>query len=297
MQGALTETRGAPRISLMKGTTVTSRPGFQSGGSVVPASKGTWMKLREAGKTHVGMKRSHNEDSFLLVPSHQLYVVADGMGGHACGEVASGMSVETIQEFFSRTAEDDDATWPCRAERNLNMTANRLKAAIELANHYIFEQAQSDSRFRGMGTTVVGVAFDGQHVNVAHVGDSRVYRLRNGVLTMLTEDHSLLNDYKKMASLTEEEEKNFPHKNIIVRALGMKDRVLVDVTTERPEPGDIYLLCSDGLTGEVDDAELRDIIEDHGTDLDGACDAMIESACQHGGKDNITTVLIRVEDT
>lgn len=254
------------------------------------------MKLREAGKTHVGMKRSHNEDAFMLVPEHKLFVVADGMGGHACGEVASGLSVDTIRTFFSKTAEDEDATWPCRFDRTLSQTANRLKAAIELANHHIYEQAQSDSRFRGMGTTVVGIAFDDTTVSVAHVGDSRVYRFREGLLTLLTEDHSLLNDYKKMANLTEEEERNFPHKNIIVRALGMKDRVLVDVHSEPPMAGDLYLLCSDGLTGEVEDPDIQTILAEAGDDLDGACDTLIEIACQNGGKDNVTAVLVLVGD-
>jgi protein phosphatase len=140
----------------------------------------------------------------------------------------------------------------------------------------------------------VGVAFDTDEAYVAHVGDSRVYRFRDGQLSLLTEDHSLLNDYKKMAQLTEEEERNFPHKNIIVRALGMKDRVLVDLLSDGTEPGDLYLLCSDGLTGEVSEPEIREILSRCGDNLERACQELIEAACEHGGKDNITAVIIQV---
>ena len=254
------------------------------------------MKLRYAGTTHVGMKRSHNEDSFIIVPTECLYAVADGMGGHACGEVASRMSVETMSEFFQITADDDEVTWPCKVNHSISYHTNRLVAAIKLANLRIHEKAQSDSRYKGMGTTIVGAVFHDEEISVAHVGDSRLYRLRDGALVQMTEDHSLLNDYKKMTQLTEEEERNFPHKNIIVRALGMKDTVDVDVYSERPRPGDIYLLCSDGLSGEVTDDEMREIILDAEGDLELACRLLIESACDHGGKDNVTAVIVEVAD-
>jgi protein phosphatase len=254
------------------------------------------MKLRYAGSTHVGMKRTHNEDSFIMVPAEYLYVVADGMGGHACGEVASRMTVETMRDFFQTTTADDEVTWPCKMDSSFGYQANRLVAAVKLANLRIHEKAQSDSKFRGMGTTVVCALFHGSEVHVAHVGDSRLYRLRDGALALLTEDHSLLNDYKKMTTLTEEEERNFPHKNIIVRALGMKDTVAVDVVSLEPRPGDVFLLCSDGLSGEVEDDRMRDILIEAGADLEAACDSLIQEACDNGGKDNVTAVIVQVAE-
>ncbi|NUN16182.1 MAG: Stp1/IreP family PP2C-type Ser/Thr phosphatase [Myxococcales bacterium] len=254
------------------------------------------MKLRYAGSTHVGMRRSHNEDAFILVPKEKLYVVADGMGGHACGEVASRMTVETLEEFFRATSDDPETTWICKPDPQLSEQANRLRAAIMLANNKIYERAQRDPAHRGMGTTVVSAVFYDGNVSVAHVGDSRVYRWRGGELTQMTEDHSLLNDYKKIASLTAEEERNFQHKNIIVRALGMKADVVVDVLSETPQIGDIYLLCSDGLSGEVTDQEIASIISDSRGDLELACAQLIETACNNGGKDNVTAVIVMVTE-
>ena len=144
-----------------------------------------------------------------------------------------------------------------------------------------------------MGTTVVVAYFHDQMVSIAHVGDSRVYRYRGGELTQLTEDHSLLNDYKKMTTLTEEEERNFPHKNIIVRALGMKETVDVDILTETPQEGDLYLLCSDGLNGELEDDEIQTILAEY-PDLEDACTELIRGACDKGGKDNVTVVLVQI---
>ncbi|MCA9602070.1 MAG: serine/threonine-protein phosphatase, partial [Myxococcales bacterium] len=168
------------------------------------------------------MKRSHNEDSYTVLDSHHLYLVADGMGGHASGEVASKMACETIEEFFDHTETDPEATWPYKMDKARGYEENRLVTGIKLANLRIFESAQKDTKLRGMGTTLVAIRVLDEGVLVAHVGDSRVYRYRNGELKQLTEDHSLLNDYIKMKKLTEEEIANFPHKNVIVRALGMK---------------------------------------------------------------------------
>ena len=142
-----------------------------------------------------------------------------------------------------------------------------------------------------MGTTIVAVNFTQDGVYLGHVGDSRIYRFRHGELKQMTEDHSLLNDYIKMKVLTEDEIKNFPHKNVIVRALGMKDNVQVDVTFEVPEHEDIYLLCSDGLSGEVPDEQMQAILRETGNNLELGCSRLIEQACNNGGKDNVTCVL------
>jgi len=252
------------------------------------------MKLRYAGTTHVGMKRKHNEDNLVMVPERRLYVVADGMGGHACGEVASKISVETMVDFFNGSAEDDDLTWPCKISGELSHLANMMNASVKLANMKIFEKAESDVKFKGMGTTIVAIAFREGEISMAHVGHSRIYRLRDETLTQMTEDHSLLNDYKKMANLTEEEIENFPHKNIIVRALGMKDSVEVDVQSAQTKPGDVYLLCSDGLSGEITDDDMAAILLAHRDNMETACTRLIEDACANGGKDNVTAILVQV---
>ncbi|MGM0576329.1 MAG: Stp1/IreP family PP2C-type Ser/Thr phosphatase [Myxococcota bacterium] len=251
------------------------------------------MKLQYAGATHVGMKRDHNEDNLMLAPEMNLFVVADGMGGHASGEVASRIAVDTLKQFFEETEADDDITWPYKMDRGLSYDENRLVAAIKLANRNIFETALDDVRLKGMGTTFVGFLVTEEHALVAHVGDSRCYRVRGGEIEEITEDHSLLNDYKKIQKMTPEEEAAFPHKNIIVRALGMKETVDVDIQRQTPQDGDILLLCSDGLNGELEDDEIRDIVLRHQDDLDQGVEALIQAACDHGGKDNVTVAMVK----
>lgn len=245
------------------------------------------------GDTHVGMKRTHNEDTFMLAEEDNLFVVADGMGGHASGEVASQMAVDTLREFFRSTAADPEATWPYKMDKALGYEENRLITGIKLANLRIFEAAQKDARLHSMGTTVVGILVVEDGVLIANVGDSRVYRIRDGKLDQLTSDHSLLNDYIKMKRLSDEEIENFPLKNVIVRALGMKSTVKVDTILDRPEIGDVYVLCSDGLCGPASDQEIQRIIGSH-QDLETAVNKLIECANEHGGPDNITVVLAKV---
>ena len=251
------------------------------------------MKIESAGLTHVGMKRTHNEDSLYLLEEEHLYIVADGMGGHASGEVASKMAVETVANFFKATATDEEITWPYKLDKGLNIDENRLVVSIKLANAKIFEVAQRTPKYRGMGTTMVGALFKDSLVYICHVGDSRAYRYRDGQLEQLTEDHSLLNDYIRMKKLTQEEIDNFPHKNVIVRALGMKDTVLVDLKRDEPRDGDIYLLCSDGLSGMISDDEIKEIIEREGKDLNKAAQTLIQAANAAGGADNITAILAK----
>lgn len=249
------------------------------------------MKIRYAAKTDVGMKRSHNEDYFSLVEDEQLFMVADGMGGHASGEVASKMAAEAINEFYQRT-KDEEATWPYKMDRQLNYTENRLVCGIKLANYRIFHAAASDIRFKGMGTTIVAVLLQGDTLYCAHVGDSRCYRVRNGGISQITRDHSLLEDYKDAKpDMTAEEERNFPHKNVITRALGMRETVQVDVSSHKIGDGDVYLLCSDGLSGMVADAELYRIVH-HASDLETAVAELVDQANRSGGVDNITSLLL-----
>lgn len=250
------------------------------------------LRIEVAGQTDVGRKRNHNEDNFAIYPEFGLYIVADGMGGHASGEVASKMAIDTLQEFFASTSDDPERTWPYKMDRAKGYEENRLITGIKLCNLRIYEQAQRNAKQRGMGTTLATLFAVEDGFFVAHVGDSRCYRVRENRIEQLTEDHSLLNDYKKMKRLTEEEIANFPHKNVIVRALGMKDTVKVDTRFEQPEKGDLLLLCSDGLCGPVADPQILDIV--HATqDLAEVAQRLIAAANDRGGPDNITCVVAR----
>lgn len=250
------------------------------------------MKVQFAGATDVGLKRDHNEDSFFLMAEQNLYMVADGMGGHSSGEVASRLAVETVAKFFADSDADEDLTWPYRMDKGISYEENRLASGIMLANRRIHEAATEGKK--GMGTTMVACVLVHGGVVIGHVGDSRVYRWRQGQLTQVTEDHSLLNDFMKVKQLTQDEIANFPHKNVIVRALGMKENVQVDVRTDVPEEGDIYLLCSDGLSGMVTDAEIATILAADQDDVEGMCSRLIAAANRGGGVDNITSVIIRL---
>jgi protein phosphatase len=253
------------------------------------------MRVRFAGDSNVGMKRAHNEDSFYLPDSERLAIVADGMGGHASGEVASRLAVETISGFFKATQEEQQLTWPFKMDKGHRYDINRMITAIKLANLKIHEQAQKDPRCHGMGTTVVSALFVDEALVVGHVGDSRLYRRRDGVFEQITEDHSLLNDYIKMKHLSPDEIAAFPHKNVIVRALGMKDTVQVDVHVDAPRLGDVYIICSDGLSGMIKDEEIAEIAMSD-RDLDVVCERLISTANKNGGLDNITVVAVRLEE-
>lgn len=253
------------------------------------------MRAEFAGDTHVGMKREHNEDSLLILPEENLFIVADGMGGHASGEIASKLAVDTIKGFYIDTAQDEEITWPFKTGEENDYHANRLVTAVKLANQRIFESSAAQLQLRGMGTTAVGIYYADGKVYIAHVGDSRCYRYRDGVLEAMTEDHSLLNDFRRSLSLTPEEERNFPHKNIIVRALGMKNTVDVDLKIVDPLHDDIFLLCSDGLTGELEDDELAAVLKTEPS-LIKACHRMVKMANDNGGRDNVTLVLAKLLD-
>ncbi len=254
------------------------------------------MRVTWAGHTDVGHKRTHNEDAFLLLPEEHLYCVADDMGGHASGEVAARIAVEEMAEFFRMTGRDEEATWPFKEDPALGYDANRLLTGVKLANLRIFERAQSDARLKGMGTTLVCAYFGraDDEVLIGHVGDSRAYLWRGGAIRQLTEDHSLLNDYMKTRKLTAEEIAAFPHKNVIVRALGMKASIDVDVLREPVRDGDVVLLCCDGLSGMLPDARMAEIIRAGHGELRRAAQALVDAANAAGGVDNITCVLAQV---
>lgn len=249
-----------------------------------------------AGLSDVGLQREHNEDSFVVLKEFDLFVVADGMGGHRAGDVASKLATETISEFFRSTA-GDDVTWPFHFDTNLSEEENRLLTGIRVANRQIFERSTRSRDCHGMGTTVVGAMFSPgkRRMYIGHVGDSRCYRIREGEIEQLTRDHSLINDYLlAMPDLTEEQQSELP-KNVITRALGMQDQVVVDLQHDDPKPGDVYVLCSDGLSGMVDDDDILSIVKRH-QDIRVSCTELIAMANEHGGEDNVTAVLVKIQD-
>lgn len=255
------------------------------------------MRAIAAGVTDVGLQREHNEDSFIVLQEFDLFVVADGMGGHRAGHVASKLATETIGEFFKSTA-NDDVTWPFHFDTNLSEEENRLLTGIRVANRQIFERSTRSHEFRGMGTTVVGAMFSPskRRMYIGHVGDSRCYRVRGGKIALLTRDHSLINDYLlAMPDLTEEQRSELP-KNVITRALGMQDQVVVDLQHDDPVDGDVYVLCSDGLSGMITDEEIQAIVNASPNNIGEACRMLIQKANEQGGEDNITAVIVKIEE-
>lgn len=243
------------------------------------------------GQTDVGRKRAHNEDNFAILPEYGLFMVADGLGGHALGEIASRMAVDTLHEFFAATADDPLRAWSYKRDRARLYEQYRLKAGIKLCNHRIYEYGQRFCGERGMGTTLCALVAVEDGFCIAHVGDSRVYRIRDGSIEQLTEDHSLLNDYRKLKKLTEEVD-NFREKHVIVRALGTDNDVQVDTRFEAARAGDVWLLCSDGLCDAVSDQRILEIVQ-NATDLRTAVRRLVEAANEYGGPDNITCVMAR----
>ncbi len=254
------------------------------------------MRAIAAGQSDVGLQREHNEDSYVVLKEYDLFVVADGMGGHRAGDVASKLATDTISEFFKSTA-NDDVTWPFHFDTNLSEEENRLLTGIRVANRQIFERSTRSREYHGMGTTVVGAMFSPRkrRMFIGHVGDSRCYRVRNGQIQLLTRDHSLINDYLlAMPDLTDEQRSELP-KNVITRALGMQDQVVVDLQHDDPIANDVYILCSDGLSGMIPDEEIQNIVGGS-PDIREACKQLIARANESGGEDNITAVLIKIEE-
>lgn len=252
------------------------------------------MRVVASGLTDVGLQREHNEDSFLVLDEHDLFIVADGMGGHRAGDVASRVATETMADFFRSTA-NEDVTWPYHFDTTLSEEENRLLTGIRIANRQIFERSIRSREFQGMGTTMVSALFSARHgrLYIGHVGDSRCYRVRDGEVRLMTRDHSLINDYLlAMPELTEEQKGELP-KNVITRALGMQDHVVVDLQTDEPAEGDIYVLCSDGLSGMITDEGLLEILNNT-VEPEEHCRQLVEQANENGGEDNVTAVVLHL---
>lgn len=244
-----------------------------------------------AGMTHVGCVRPNNEDAFRIDLDSGLFLVADGMGGHLSGEVASSMAVELISRDYRKWFENQGKEV---GEGLLTACREALLESIRRANEAIFVLSQGDPRHRGMGTTLVALAAAGDGIVQFHVGDSRIYRLRDGQLVQLTEDHSWIAEQVRMGLLTEEEARLSKAKNVITRALGVVWDVEVDIATYPRKEGDLYLLCTDGLSDAVPREIIEEVLKTHMGDLEEAAKALIDQALSSGGPDNVTVVLVGI---
>jgi serine/threonine protein phosphatase PrpC len=249
-------------------------------------------KLEFIGVTDVGRKRAHNEDSIGSDTGLGIAVLADGMGGYRAGEVASAMAVNMILDDLregmkqTRAGDTDDESGFCR-ETLL------IKTAIEKANATIYQTAQRQPQCHGMGTTVVALAFYDDRMSIAHVGDSRMYRMRSGELQQVTSDHSLLQELIDRGFYTPEEAKKSLNKNLVTRAMGIEMAVNPDLQEDVVQPGDIYLMCSDGLTDLVEDDVIHETLLEYSENLEDAARQLVDKANAAGGVDNISVILVR----
>lgn len=240
-----------------------------------------------------GLVRKTNEDSYVCNDHLQLYVVADGMGGHSAGEVASRLAVEAIEGFIGRSHDDSDFSWPYGIDPQLSLGGNRLRTAVHLANRRVFRTSESRDDYAGMGTTVTATLVSGETLSYAHVGDSRLYALRDGRLEQVTHDDSwvatlLANE----PTLKKSDLAHHPMRHVLTNVVGARDQVDVQLAELPLSDGMIFLLCSDGLHGMADEEEIHSLLAAGGA-LDEMGRALIRAANEHGGHDNITALLIR----
>jgi serine/threonine protein phosphatase PrpC len=251
------------------------------------------LSIQVAGKSDVGCVRTNNEDNFGYDARYGIFVVCDGMGGAAAGEVASKLSVDTVLTYFRQAAATKRFPTVGEHLEGYSQRANALASAIHLANKAVFEMGKSKASQRGMGSTIVAVLAEKNFFSVGHVGDSRIYLIRGGEIQQLTQDHSLVMEQVRRGLITREQAEKSEMQNIIIRALGSEDTVKPDVEDLVALPGDVLLLASDGLTKHVkDDWMLGIVTEAHS--LDSAVDDLIDSAKAHGGDDNITVMLLKM---
>ena len=251
------------------------------------------MQIACAAQTDVGLRRAHNEDSLCADPDLGLFVVCDGMGGHKAGEVASRLAVQVIQEHLRELSAN--ALQPIIGDYDPTFSpeTNRLASAVRLANQAIHDAGRRQPDHAGMGTTVVSAVISGQLLSIAHVGDSRMYLIRSGVIQPLTADHSLVAERVRRGLLTEEQAERSPDRHVLTRALGISPDVEVELNEIRLLEGDALLLCSDGLTGPVKPPEiLRAILS--GEKPQAACERLVMMANAAGGEDNTTVILVTV---
>lgn len=249
------------------------------------------LRVNIAANTDIGPVRSNNEDNFGYDTRSAAFVVSDGMGGAQAGEVASSIAVRTVLEIMSRPIENEivGGQWA-----ELSPQSRSLATAIRQANRNIFDTAANTPACSGMGATIVGASMHGDLLTIAHVGDSRAYLLRDGVLQQITEDHSFVAEQVRRGILTEEEASRSELQNVITRALGPDETVDPDINEIRAKPGDLFLIATDGLTKPVGDGQIHEILKRERS-LSAACDALIAAAAANGGDDNVTCMLLRIE--
>lgn len=242
--------------------------------------------------THVGRVRGNNEDNYKVVPTLNLYVLSDGIGGQASGEVASAMAVETIVTHCMEFSTSPPPYKRDEVQSAISNRTNELARAAYLANRAVYETSVHDPRFQGMGATVVAAWIEGHRLSLVHVGDSRAYVLRGGLLERLTSDHTLVAEQVRRGLITLEQAQTNPLRRILIRSLGVHEEVEIDIHEHELRAGDILLLCSDGLTGMVPESEITDVLL-QGSDAQSAADRLVTSANEHGGDDNVTVILVR----
>lgn len=245
------------------------------------------MKATAFGLSDVGRRREGNEDEFRFDEGLGLYAVADGMGGHAAGEVASRLAVETLVETVRRLRGENPTA-------DVLQASEQLREAMDVANQRICEEILVHEEQRGMGTTVAALLAIDEKAVIGHVGDSRVYLLRGGELHRLTSDHSWVNEQVKLGLLSDDAAQRHPMRNIVTRALGSRVDVVVDLALEPMRRGDVFLLCSDGLNTMIEDDEIREILTAHGDRPEEACRALVAAANARGGEDNTTVIVLSV---
>jgi protein phosphatase len=261
------------------------------------------LRIAGAGLSDVGRKRQSNEDSFCISPEKKLFVVADGMGGHAAGEVASRLAVESIERHISGSDPRNEPTIPASfrvphpEEAHLPVPARRVLNSIRLANQEIVRSVRQDLSRRGMGTTVVILYVQETQAYIGWVGDSRAYLVRGTELRQLTSDHTFVNEQVRAGTLTEAEARRHPARNILTRAVGSQEEVDAELIQLELKPGDFLLLCSDGLTTMLEDQAILATLQAGPGDLEESCRSLIAAANARGGDDNITVVLARAEAT
>jgi len=250
------------------------------------------MEMEFGARSDTGCVRENNEDSYRAAPEMNLFVLSDGMGGLESGEVASRLAVDTIIEQCRRA--DANASLPLMGARvdGVSEMTNRLAGAVRAANKVVHDAAQRNANAPSMGATVVAVRFSNERMSLAHVGDSRAYRLRGADLEQLTHDHSFVAEQIRQGRMTEQEAGTSTFQNVLVRALGIEPAVEVDASEELVMEGDTVLLCSDGLTHELSDSQIAAVLRENG-DAQEAADRLIELAKQAGGGDNVTAIVIR----
>jgi PPM family protein phosphatase len=249
-------------------------------------------KAQFVAKSDSGLIRKNNEDAVAISPMYGLAILADGMGGHNAGEVASAIAVNVIRQGLEKclqnTLQNDNQSTP------VNILQQSIQEAIELANTTIIQAAQKEPLYRGMGTTLVLALLLADKITIAHVGDSRAYRFRRNQLVQLTRDHSLLQEQIDAGLVNAETAPFSRNKNILTRAVGIDYLFKVEMHEHQTEPGDLYLLCSDGLSDMLTAAEIRDILARLGSNLDFACSVLINRANGNGGHDNVSVILIKI---